>query len=365
VKKRITVYQYRYLPLSQTFIYRQLKGLSRFYELGLITHCVENREEFPGFDPLVIPPNTLRSRLTRRDDMFFDRYLASSSLFHVNFGNIAIRFQRYARKAGIPMTAYFLGVDASEFLKNPIYRYRLRRSKFAAVFVNSEDMKRRLLPFLPAGMKCLVVYCGIPLEMFSFKSRSSVHAGATFLQVSRLESKKGVDISLKAFSRYIKEADPHAKLIIAGDGPLRTDLQLLASKLGLDDHVIFTGYVGYKKYIELLQSSDVFLHPSVTSATGDMEGIPNTICEAMACGLPVISTRHSGIPEVIEDGVSGYLAEERDVEGLYERMVLLSKTDIASVSMKGRAVIEMKFDHDKTTALLAEYMDRIISGRDV
>lgn len=362
MKKKISVYHYRYLPLSETFIYRQLQGLSGFFDLQLFTHGVENKEEFPGFEPLVLRPRNIWRKLLRDEERFFEKHLQGSSLFHVNFGHIAIGMQRHAVRAGIPMTAYFLGVDASACLKSSIYRYRLRRSRFEAVFVNSEDMKRRLIPYLPSDMKCYVAYCGIPLERFPFKLRHSVPEGATFLQVSRLDSKKGVDITLKAFSRYIREFDPKARLIIGGDGPLEKDLLHLAASLGLNENVSFLGYIGYKKYIELLHTVDAFVHPSVTSEDGDMEGIPTSICEAMACGLPVISTWHSGIPEAIDDGESGFLVQERDAEGLCNSMISLRAADIGRISKSARKKIEVRFDHEKTISILADFMSDIMSG---
>jgi len=365
MKKSISMYHYSVLPLSETFIYRQIKGLREYFDVKLLTREIENTDEFPGCDPLLIPRNTFWKRLLRQnrrqEERFFTKHLKGSHLFHVNFGHIAIWMQHHASRLGIPMTAYFLGVDASAFLKDQLFCDNLRKASFAAVFANSEDMKRRLAPHLPRDMKCHVAYCGIPLERFPFKQRHAVPEGALFLQVSRFEPKKGVEITLMAFGRYIKE-DPKAKLIIAGDGPLKSDLLRISTALGLDDNVSFPGHIGYKKYIDLLQNADVFIQPSVTSADGDMEGLPTAICEAMACGLPVISTRHSGIPEIIDHEENGFLVEERDVEGLCERMISLRKADIEDLSRNARMKIEKTFDHNKTVAVLSAYMNDIITG---
>jgi glycosyltransferase involved in cell wall biosynthesis len=362
MRKKITVYHYLYLPLTETFIYRQFQGLQSYFDLKILTHGLDNRKEFPLFEPAVAPRGTSWMNLLQNEDRFFSRHLRGSNLFHVNFGHVALHMQDHAAKAGIPMTVYFLGVDASACLNNKEYRDELSKSTFAAVFVNSEDMKKRLASYLPKGMKCHVAYCGVPLEQFPFKLRVSVPRGASFLQVSRLEAKKGVDVTLRAFSRYVHECDPHACLIIAGDGPLKIDLMNLAASLKLNQQVTFLGYIGGKKYVELLQSADVFLHPSLTAEDGDMEGLPTAVIDAMACGLPVISTFHSGIPEIIDDGINGFLAKEGDSEGLLSRMKSLRHIDIESVSRKARVKIEEKFDSEKNIAYLARQMNGIMTG---
>jgi colanic acid/amylovoran biosynthesis glycosyltransferase len=361
VNKQIAVYHYSYLPLSETFIYRQFQGLMQHFNVKVITHNIENKSEFPGIEPLIIPPQNFWRRLIRSDRKFLDKNLRGSSLFHVNFGHFAVDMQYIARRLSIPMTAYFLGVDASACLKDTEYRRKLKKASFAAVFANSQDMKKRLVPFLPTGTKCRVTYCGIPLERFPFKLRQSVPEDPIFLQVSRLDYKKGVHITLRSFSRYL-QIYPTARLIIAGDGPLKSDLQRLASSLEIEKSVNFLGYIGYKEYFELLRAADVFIQPSITAPDGDMEGLPTAICEAMASGLPVISTWHSGIPEVIEDGENGFLAKENDIDSLFDRMLLLHKTDISIISQNARKKIETTFDHRKTIEILATYMNDIIAG---
>jgi glycosyltransferase involved in cell wall biosynthesis len=363
LKRKVAVYHYSYLPLSETFIYRQLLGLSKNFNLNVLTHRLENLQHYQGIQPILLPKHTMVDRLFRRDRRVAEGYLKGCDLFHVNFGPKALAVQHYAERLGIPMSAYFLGFDASVLLKNTRYCNHLKKSIFRAVFVNSENMKQRLAPYLPSATKCYVAYCGIPLESFPFTLRREVPKGATFLQVCRLVFKKGIDITLNAFSLYRKKSDPEARLIIAGYGPLKDDLLRLSSSLGLKDSVSFLGPIGYNKYIELLETSDVFLQPSITAKDGDMEGIPTTICEAMACGLPVISTWHSGIPELIDDGENGFMVKERDIEGLFARMESLRTTDITEVSRNARIKIEERFDHNKTIDILSEYMHNIISER--
>lgn len=365
MKERIAIYHYDCLPLSETFIYRQLQGLRDAFELKVLTHAVHNLSEFPGLAPIPIPHQGFLGRCLGLQNRFLRRELQGYQLLHVNFGHVALAMQRPAHRSGIPLTAYFLGVDASAFLKDPAYRDKLHRASFETVFVNSRDMQRRLAPHLPPGCPCLVVYCGIPLKLFPFRHRRQVPDGALFLQVSRLEEKKGVEVTLRAFKKYHSETDPRARLIIAGEGPLRGCLQALAHNLGLDLHheVRFIGAIGYHEYRELLQKADVYLQPSITAQDGDMEGLPTAICEAMASGLPVVATWHSGIPEVVEDGETGFLAAERDYIGLYERMVQLRRhCDVGALSFAARRKIEAQFDHTVTIAALSQHLRGIIKG---
>ncbi|MFC1819075.1 glycosyltransferase [Thermodesulfobacteriota bacterium] len=361
MKKTLSVYHYCYLPFSETFIYRQLLGLSTYFDLTILTHKIEDTNEFPGLHPILIPKQKRFRRLFDREKRFFQKYLRASDLFHVNFGHIAIHMQDQALRAGIPMITHFHGVDASACLKDPLYCEKLKKSKFQAVFVCSEDMKKRLSPYLPKDMKCFVSYYGLPLEKFPFKHRRSIPDGPTFLQVSRLDTKKGLNITIEAFSKYSKEVDSKSNLVITGDGPLRDELESQVLSLGIDDKVHFLGVVGYKKLIELFHSTDVFLHPSVTDDNGDMEGIPNAICEAMATGMPVISTRHSGIPELIDHRVSGLLAKEGDVQSLFDMMVLLKEEDIGEISRRARTQVEDKFDYSKTIKILSDHIMDIVS----
>lgn len=364
MRNKVTIFHHKYLPISETFIYRQIQGLSSYYDVRVITREVENIREYPDIVPLVVPTQNCWRKLIKSEERFLRNQLKETELLHVNFGSIAIDLEDIVSRCAIPMTTYFLGVDASAALTDVEYRTRLKNSKFAAVFVNSEDMKKRLTPHLPPDMPCFVAYCGIPLERFPFKKRFSISDGVVFLQISRLTPKKGIEYTLKAFKRYVGEVDSRARLIIAGDGPLRENLIKLVSSLELSEKINFIGSVGYQQYIELLKNADVFIHPSVTADDGDMEGLPTIICEAMACGMPVISTRHSGIPELIDDRENGFLADEKDVDGLFDCMISLYEADVGSISQNARKKVEERFDHEKTIQILAGYMKDVIDNWD-
>jgi colanic acid/amylovoran biosynthesis glycosyltransferase len=123
-------------------------------------------------------------------------------------------------------------------------------------------------------------------------------------------------------------------------------LQLLANELGISEIVSFLGWRDQRAVALLMQESDALLAPSVTDAAGDQEGIPVTLMEAMATGMPVVATRHSGIPELVEDGVSGFLAPERDARGLADALERLAQdADLAArVGRAARARIAAAFD---------------------
>lgn len=175
------------------------------------------------------------------------------------------------------------------------------------------------------------------------------------LSVGRLVEKKGTAYSLRALAQ-IAGAKPALRwsLEVAGDGPLQRSLHGLARELGIADRVTFLGAVGGQEVRHRLRQADAFLLPSVTAADGDMEGIPVALMEAMAAGVPVVSTFHSGIPELVEDGVSGLLAPERDVTALARQISLLLENPDAAhrLALAARATVEADFNQSRINAAL-------------
>ena len=185
------------------------------------------------------------------------------------------------------------------------------------------------------------------------------------LQSCRLIAKKGVDDTLRAFASIVK-IWPKAQLIIAGDGPLRGDLEKLASELGISAQVRFVGFLNQQQLRDEVYRSHLFVHPSRTSLDGNREGIPNSMLEAMASGLPVIATRHGGIPEAVTDGESGLLVAENDSAGLAAAMSrMISDAALAShLAEGGRRAVEDRFDRVKNIrGLEACYVELIASDR--
>jgi len=178
-----------------------------------------------------------------------------------------------------------------------------------------------------------------------------------FLSSCRLVGKKGLDDALRALA----EADsklPDWRYDILGDGPQRDGLESLATSLSIADKVAFHGSVDEATVRNFLSSADIFLAPSKTDASGDREGLPVAILEASAAGVPVISTSHEGIPEGVENRVSGILVHEGDIHALADAITSLSANPALRSKMGLCGVQKIRREFDQKSLNLS--LERLI-----
>jgi glycosyltransferase involved in cell wall biosynthesis len=372
----VCVYTRDFLPSTQTFVYRQLLGVQPSWAPFVVTARRENADLFP-FSPVYELP---AGRLTQNRARFYDRALhrrvpspwgrqrrmleralaeRAPHLLHAHFGTGALAVQPVARRAGVPLLVTFHGYDASTMLNARGYRSQLHGLFAAAhVIAVSQEMADRLVAHGADPARLFVHHIGVPLEAFPFIRRTplreKVAAGETveFLQVSSFNEKKGHEYTVAAFRRFLDDG-ARARLTFVGDGPRREVVEATAADLVARGAVRFAGALPPDEVATVMAEADVFVHHSVTSSKGDKEGIPIGLMEAMATGLVVISTRHSGIPELVEDGVEGYLVEERDVAAYAAAMhrALASDPELATAA---RRKIERDFDMETQNRRLSE-----------
>jgi glycosyltransferase involved in cell wall biosynthesis len=237
-------------------------------------------------------------------------------------------------------------------MNKPAYRTATRQMLDAVklVLVRSESLRRAVVELGCDEEKIEVQRTGIPLDEFPFRERNfpppSDGGGEwRFVQAGRLIEKKGLPVTLRAFASFLKRY-PKTTLTIAGEGPLLGHLQKLAGELKIDNRISFTGFISQEQLRDLYYGSHIFLHPSETGPDGNQEGIPNSMLEAMASGLPVFATEHGGIPEAIEHGMSGVLVPEHDEEEL--AWALLNAVEdphfLSQIARNGAEVVREKFD---------------------
>jgi glycosyltransferase involved in cell wall biosynthesis len=252
---------------------------------------------------------------SKKVNQFLDEF--SPDIIHCHFANEALLLLDNIDIAKYKIVIHFHGYDASQLLRKKSYVKKLRKIfSYENVFAIScnEYFVKSLVEREISVERFFVLRYGIDVDLFKASNRINNGKGQTFLQVSSFNEKKGHEFTLKAFARFIEESDrKDFSLVFTGHGGLEKELKELTADLGIAEYVKFKGLVTPKEAVALLDKADVFLHHSVTSSIGDKEGIPNAIIEAMAMELPVLSTYHSGIPELVEDSVNGYLVEERDV----------------------------------------------------
>lgn len=229
-------------------------------------------------------------------------------------------------------------------------------------FAISEWMKCQLIELGCNEKKIIVHRIGIDCGRFSFAPRQ-LHGDdqVRLVTIARLVEKKGVEYGVRAIAKLAK-TNPNIEYNVVGDGPLKEDLQQLIQELDASDRVNLLGWKQQKEIVEILNNADILLAPSVTSKNGDQEGTPVSLMEAMAMGLPVISTQHSGIPELIDDGITGFLVPERDVDSLAEKLGYLVEFPEVWPEMgsAGRAYMEKHYNIDKLIDQLVAIYQKIL-----
>ncbi len=226
----------------------------------------------------------------------------------------------------------------------------------------SNRWKQKLLDLGCPAEKIQVHHMGIDCKRFTFGPRQIPLDGVIqIVTVCRLVEKKGVEYGIRAVA-HIRERHPKIQYTIIGDGPLKSDLEMLVAELKISDMVHLVGWKQRDEVIEILNQSQIFLSPSITACNGDQEGIPVALMEAMAMGMPVVSTFHSGIPELIEDGISGYLVPERDVEALAGKLHLLTEHSgkWEEVGSAARRFVEAFFDVEQLTDHLVDIYKKLV-----
>ena len=344
-------------------IYRQITGLKRCAPV-VIAQKRENAARYP-FEPVHIAPKP-RTHVLRRfwfrqlrdqpwqiSDAELSELLSVLSetrarLLHIYFGHIGVHLLPLIRAWKNPSIVSFHGADVMVDMDKPAYREATLRMLDAVtlVLVRSESLRRAVVDLGCDPKKIEIQRTGIPLEEFPFRDRAVPKNGEwRFVQAGRLIEKKGLPVTLLAFSTFLKK-HPNATLTIAGEGPLLSELQKFARELGITDRVSFSGFISQEQLREIYYRSHIFLHPSQTGRDGNQEGIPNSMLEAMATGLPVFATEHGGIPEAIENGVSGVLVPERDDEALARAMLNAAQDPglLSRIGSRGPTQCEKNFD---------------------
>ncbi|MEM9403020.1 MAG: glycosyltransferase [Pseudomonadota bacterium] len=253
-------------------------------------------------------------------DELLERGLDDIEVLVCHFGPIG-QLALSWKKAGIyhgKIAVIFHGYDITQYLQSrgdDVYDELFREADLLLPI--SENWRRRLLELGAPQERIRVHKVGVDCHRFEFRPRKldDGNGEIRLLSIARLVEKKGIEFGIRAID-IVRQSFPNVKYRIAGDGPLKDDLQKIIAEHGLEDSVELLGWRTHEEIAALLDESHLLLAPSVTSAEGDQEGIPVALMEALAQGIPVISTRHSGIPELIRDGESGYLTEEADVKGL-------------------------------------------------
>lgn len=343
MKKTIAHFIEEKIKTHQRFIYNQIVKMDQFRSIVIGTFENDDNTEFP-FDFYY----NLNS-ITNLKRFFKEQNVIA---IHVHHGKHVKRILPASIEYNIPIIVSIRGRDGSSKFKS-----YTRNTKRYSSLVKHGTMYLPVCRFLAEELKTLgfpdekihVLYGGIDLSLFPYMERTFPENGEIrILSVGRLVEKKGFPTLIQAF-KQIHAKFPNTKLHIIGTGKDEHKIRSLISECELKDAVVLKGALDLHQISNELKKAHLFCLASQTGSDGDIEGIPNALKEAMASGLPVISTQHAGIPELIEHKVTGYLVPESDdIELAKGIQFFLEHPEIwKKYTQRARKVIEKNFDLNK------------------
>ena len=370
-----------YLPITQTWIYGQLLQMCR-YAPCVFTNSIRNLDVFP-FEEIYVYQQCAHRPLQSWERAFlkvpqYPPLYAQAMrergicLLHAHFGDEGFRLLTVRAILEIPMVVSFYGYDVSELpRRGPLGRWRfwLKVLFLMADRILAEGpyMRKSLIRLGCPPHKVQVQHLGVDIRKLPFAVRQfPLNGPIRILIAASFREKKGIQYGIAAFGRVASKRN-RLELVIVGDGPLRPQIEHQIAQLGLGDRVLLMGYQPHERLIAIAQESHIVMAPSVTASNGDTEGgAPVFLIEAQAMGLPVIATRHADIPEVVQDGKTGYLVAERDIDTLAERLeYLLDHPGLwPELGTNGRQHVEASFSLEQQVKYLENIYDELLTRRE-
>lgn len=365
----------QYLPLTENWLYHnQIKNLKR-YDPIVIAQGTMNLDKFPTKNVYSIPERSYISKIFNiihigvtgsYPTIYFEHIIKNNNvkLFHAHFGTEGYRYLRLKENLNLPMITTFYGFDVSMIPRIPqwMVKYKILFRECDLFLTEGSNMKSEMIKIGCPENKIIVQHLGVDLDKFHFKPRTLSHDGnITILITGSFREKKGIPFAIKAFAK-VKKDHPYIQLRILGDGPMRNHIEALIEGLGMSSSVTLLGYQPHDTFLKEAINAHIFMLPSITAGNGDTEGgAPVAILEAQATGLPVISSYHADIPEVVVDGESALLAPERDVDALARHLeYLVEHPDVwGKMGRVGREHVKREYDVMVQVGKLEEIYDEL------
>ncbi len=374
---KVLVFAERMLPSTQTFIPLQVNALQRYAPqyIGLIPAD----KNYPlEHEPIMLTKRRTPAARVRREayrwtgigpGFHAEARKAGAKILHAHFAEGGSAAVALANALDLPLLLHLRGgaelmpdeVLRKQLFQRPYLLWRERLWKRASMFLCvSEFIRGKAVAAGFPAEKCRVQYTGMDLKKFTPVLPVAEMDPNLVLYVGRLVPYKGCNYLLQAM-QIVQKTRAQTRLAVIGDGTYRAELETMAKELGVNCE-----FLGEQKQAVIhtwLDRARVFCGPSVTLADGMSEAFGNVFSEAQAMGVPVVSFRHGGIPETMREGVTGLLAEERDVETLAAHLLRYLEDDAfwASSREEGLKWVRSRFDVDAQTARLEELYDAAIA----
>ena len=368
---RPTVLHVRTIELSDRkapFIRQTILGLRPYFRNVVLTPSVDG--EIP--DDLHVECVSLRAIRDKDERAHLlarlrEKY-PSISIVVGHMGNGSLAGALIARSLDVPILGIFGGSDINVEFRKPRYRaiyeelIRIPSARFLTV---ADYLRQKVTGYGGQADRLFTWHRGVDLGHAQLAQHAEVSSGDPIKAIvtGRLLEVKGHEFLIRALA-LLRKRNIEVEANLIGDGPLQSDLEALAQKLGVADLVKFHGHLSHTDVLERLAAADLYVHPSVTCNEGRTEGVPNAIMEAHAAGLPVVATDSGGIREVVLDARTGFLVPERNPEALSDRIAELAKDRALRLSMgaRGRSHIEANFALQTQSRRLAAHITHTIQA---